>query len=384
MTGEGPGAPGAVRVLQVLAPAAAGGLERVVADLSAGLAARGHSIHVAAVVEPGDAEHPFVRAIHARGIPAHEIAVPARAYRRERAAVAQLCRELRPDVVHTHGFRPDVVDGRVAARLGIPVASTVHGFTGDSWRVRLYERIQRTALRRFDLVVAVSRALADDLVRSGVPASRVRLIPNAWLDAAPPVPREEARRRLGLAPDQAVVGWIGRLGREKGPDVLVEAVVRLNDVPCAVSVVGLGPMGARLEARARRLGIAERVRWHGLVPEAGRLIPAFDAFVLSSRNEGTPMVLLEAMAAGVPIVATAVGGIPDVVSQREAVLVPPEDPAALASGIRSVFSDLAAAQTRAGAARARLTEAFAGDRWVASYEMAYRELIAARRGTSTA
>jgi glycosyltransferase involved in cell wall biosynthesis len=170
------------------------------------------------------------------------------------------------------------------------------------------------------------------------------------------------------------VGWVGRLGREKGADVLLDALALAPDLPLVASIVGAGREEAALRAQAEALGVADRVRWHGLIGEAGPLFSAFDAFVLSSRTEGTPIALFEAMEAGVPVVATAVGGVPDVVSPAEALLVPPEDPARLAEALRAVRGDPAAAAARARAAATRLREVFGADPWLDRYEEIYRQV----------
>src|SRR5206468_931748 len=136
--------------------------------------------------------------------------------------------------------------------------------------------------------------------------------PNAWRRIAPALDRDAARRTLGIPREDFVVGWVGRLSVEKGPDVLLEALPHLNTVPLTISLIG-GGTGAEqraLRARADKLGVADHIRWHGVVPDAERVYTAFDVCVLSSRTEGTPVVLFEAMAAGVPVVATAVGGVP--------------------------------------------------------------------------
>jgi glycosyltransferase involved in cell wall biosynthesis len=138
-------------------------------------------------------------------------------------------------------------------------------------------------------------------------------------------------------------------------------------------VIGDGPDVEQLRERSASLGFGARVRWHGAVPGAGGLMAAFDAFVLSSRTEGTPMVLLEAMAAGVPVVATTVGGVPDVVSGGEALLVPPEAPASLAAALRTLLLDPAGARERAAAARARL-QAFDAGLWLDRYDAVYRQV----------
>jgi glycosyltransferase involved in cell wall biosynthesis len=290
------------------------------------------------------------------------LSLPPRAYGRERAAVADLCERWRPDVVHTHGYRTDVIDSGAARKAGFPTVTTVHGFTGTGWRGRFYERLQRRAFRRFDAVVAVSRPLATLLRNEAKTPSRVHLIPNAY--AAPPfATRDEARRSLGLGPG-FIAGWIGRLSHEKAPDVFLDALGFL-DASVTGAIIGDGRHRPPPEP-------STRVAWLGRVDDAARLITAFDVLVLSSRTEGTPMVLFEAMAARVPVVATAVGGVPDVVSPHEALLVPSERPDELARAIASIRDDPGASRARADAAAAKLAADFAVGSWVERYAAVYR------------
>jgi glycosyltransferase involved in cell wall biosynthesis len=284
--------------------------------------------------------------------------------------------------VHTHGYRCDVADSGIARRFGIPTVTTVHGFTGGGPKNRFYEWLQRWAFRRFEAVVAVSRAQFEELVGWGIPQERLSLLPNAWSKTGSIASREEAKRRLRMDAGGFKLGWVGRLSHEKGLDVLLRALAQLSDVPSELSVLGVGREEAELRGVVRDLGLGDRVRWLGNVPEAGRLFKAFDLFVLSSRTEGVPMVLFEAMAAETPIIATRVGGVPDVVSEREALLVSSENPTALASAIRAVHADREVAATRAAAARQRLDEEFAVDPWLERYEDLYRR-IKLPRGTGT-
>jgi glycosyltransferase involved in cell wall biosynthesis len=359
-------------VLHVLAAGEVGGLERVVRSLATGHRALGHAVRVAAVLEPGPSEHPFVRALGDEGLEVFAIPVEPRAYLDERAAVAALCSRLRPDVVHTHGYRADIVDAGVARRLGIPTVTTVHGFTGGGWKNRLYESLQRRALRRFDAVVAVSQPLGDALVRHGVSRDRLHVIRNAWSGTAILLDRPAARRELGVSNEGFRIGWVGRMSHEKGPDVMLEAFALLADAPVWLSMLGDGEGRTELRAGAGKLGVAARTTWHGTVADAAPLFAGFDVFVLSSRTEGTPMVLFEAMAAGVPVVATAVGGVPDVVSPMEAILVSPDDPADLAAAVRDILNNPGAARVRAIAARQRLEREFAAQPWLERYETLYR------------
>ena len=362
-------------VLHVIAPADVGGTERVVHTLATGQHQAGHQVRVVAVLGNGADRHPFLVPLDEAGVETIPLRVHPRAYGRERTAIEELCRRLRPDVMHTHGYHVDVVDAGAARRAGIPTVTTVHGYTGGNWKNWIYERLQRRAFRRFDAVVAVSRPLARDLERTGVPAARMHIVPNAWpASDPPPLPRDQARAQLAVPDGRFHVGWVGRLTPEKGADVLLAALALLADLPLVVSVVGDGRRRQALQGTAARLGLGDRVRWLGKVAAAARLFAAFDVFALSSRTEGTPIVLFEAMAACTPIVASAVGGVPDVVSPEEALLVAADDPTALADAIRSVHADRAAAAQRARRANARLTRDFAPGPWLERYERIYRSV----------
>lgn len=364
-------------ILHVLAPARVGGLEQVVLALATGHSARGHRVCVAAVVSEDTTEHPFIEGLRAAGIDVRVAAISARSYAAEREFIRRLCRELKPDVLHTHGYRPDVVDSGVARALGIATLSTIHGFIGLTMRGRIYEWIQRRWLRRFDAVVAVSRPQVGLLTKAGVPAGRVHLLPNAWSEQSSRLSGSAARQQMQIPANAFHIGWVGRISPEKGADVLLAALPHLADLPLIASFIGEGSERERLTAEAAAAG-ESRVRWHGFLANAGRLYAGFDVFVLSSHTEGTPIALLEAMSAGVPIVATAVGGVPDVVSRNEALLVPPNDPAALAAAIRSVYADPTAAAARARAAQQRLAQNFAVEPWLASYEALYRSIARSR------
>ena len=370
-------------VVHVLAPGPVGGLERVVTALAGAQRRDGTDARVVAVTDAEAPEPASLDALREHGVPVLPVPLPPRAYRLERRRLRDTLLPIRPDVVHTHGYRADIQGGAVARGLEVATVTTVHGFTGGGWKNRLYERLQRRAFRRFGAVVAVSSPLGRELAASGVPAGRIHVIPNAAPPARACLDRRDARRELGVSEEEFVLGWVGRLSLEKGPDVLVEALALLPAGVTAV-VIGSGRAAPALEQLAAARGVAGRIHWRGLVPDAGRLFAGFDCFVLSSRTEGTPIVLFEAMAAGTPIVATAVGGVPDVVSAVEAVLVPSAEPAPLADAIARVRADPAAARERAGAARLRLAGERRLEPWVAQYDAVYRHLLASSRSRSSA
>lgn len=371
-TGGAPNAEPLV-ILHLTAPARIGGLERVVEALATGHAQAGFAVHVAAVAATQAEAEAFLHPLGKRSVHVHPIVLPGRSYIRERALVRDLCRRLRPSALHTHGYRSDVISSGIAREFGTATISTVHGFTGGDRRNRMYEWLQVQALKRLDAVVAVSTPLASQLKRLGVPSYRLDLLVNAWPGTDVLLDRTAARAMLGLTDVGHCACWVGRLTPEKGADVLLEAVALLpSDI--MVSFIGDGPERETLQARATALGLGSRVRWHGIVPHAGAVLRAFDAFVLSSRTEGTPIALLEAMNSGVPIVATRVGGVPDMLRESEAVLIAPDDPAGLAAAIVGQRRNPAAAMVRAAAARRALSERFAIGQWLAGYEAIYRRI----------
>jgi glycosyltransferase involved in cell wall biosynthesis len=239
----------------------------------------------------------------------------------------------------------------------------------------VYEWIQRRNYRRFDAVVAVSGALHRTTLSDGVPGDRLHLVPNAWGGLLSPLSRSEARRLLDLEEAGPVLGWVGRMIPVKGGDVFIQALRRLRTPRPTVVMIGHGSEEGALRRSAQQEGIGESVRFYPQITDAARYFSAFDAFVLSSRSEGLPLVLLEAMAAGVPIIATRVGGVPEVVSDQEAVLVPSDDPDALAEGIRATIEDPASARRRVELSTEKLRSSFAFDPWLDRYEEIYQRLL---------
>ena len=369
-----------MRILHVLAPSPFGGLERVVWKLAGTQHASGEEVHAATVAHTTAGES-FLADFGGSGIRIHSATAPERAYTRQRRDLSRLFRTLAPDIIHTHGYHADILAGGPGRRAGAAVVSTVHGFPGGGLKMRGYEWLQRRALRHHDAVVAVSGPLARTLRAAGVAAERLTVLPNIAPSAGPALARPDARSRLGLANDAWVVGWVGRLSHEKGLDVLLDALGGPQTGQARLAVLGDGPERAALGARADSLALAPRVTWCGAVPAADRYFSAFDLRVLSSRTEGSPLVLLEAMAAGVPVVATTVGGVPEAVAPGQALLVPPEDPGALARAIARIRERPRGAARRAASARRRALRASDPAEWAARYREVYAQACT-RRATA--
>jgi glycosyltransferase involved in cell wall biosynthesis len=248
----------------------------------------------------------------------------------------------------------------------------LHGFTSGDWKVRLYERLQLRTLRRSSAVVAVSRGVRDRGIGHGIPRSKVHLIPNGYA-ASVHLDCHAARQALGIPDDGSKqFVWIGRMSAEKGADVLASAMAHLRDTNIGITILGDGPDRPAIEQRVQQDNLNLRVL--GRVENAAQYMAAFDGCVLSSRLEGTPMVLLEAMAAKLPIVATRVGGVPDVITHHEALLVPSEAPSELANAIRQVALHPEEARARADRAYERWEAHYALTLWIDRHEALYRAI----------
>lgn len=260
--------------------------------------------------------------------------------------VDSLIEDIAPQIVQTHNLKSHFLMALVRRRC--PWIAFHHGYTATDAKMLAYNQIDRWSLPRADRVLTTCHAFVADLTRRGVDRSRIGVLHNAVR-----VPRLVNRRHLyGAADPRGIVLSVGRLSREKGHDTLVDACARLNESGDAVllHLVGAGPERARLARMAVR--DPPSVRLHGHVVDVQPFYQECDVFVLPSRSEGSPNALLEAMASACPIVATAVGGVPEIVEDgRTALLVPPDNPAALASAVRRLLHDDVFARRLGRAAR---------------------------------
>ena len=277
-------------------------------------------------------------------------------------------RHHRPDVVHVHvgTGREDFGGARTAERAGVPaVVETLHlpWLLRDSRRVPGFLR----TLREVDRVITVSERQAESYVRIGVPRATVTTVPNGVPPRGPGPGRDQARRRLGIGPDQPVVLSTGRLVDQKGHRYLVACVPDLlRAFPTAVVVVvGGGPLHDVLAEQAAALGVAHAVRLVGHRTDARELLDAADVYALPSVAEAMPLALIEAMDAGLPAVGTDIIGTSEVVEDGETgLLVPPRDPRALGEALLRLLGDPALRQRYGSAARRRYRTRFTAVRMV--------------------
>lgn len=361
------------RVMHVIDPAPFGGAETVVKALSQGRQATGET-SVAPLVDKPD--HPFVTELVAAGIDVEPVVTRRRRYWRQVRLLVDKIRARRVSCVHTHVYHADAVGYLAARRAGCAVVATYHGSVGGSLRGWAYEWADRRLFKRFDAVICVSAANRHRLLTEGHSARRLYLVPNATFPVET-LAREEARSLLDLPAEASVVGWVGRMTREKGPDLLLSAVQQMTDSHVQVIAIGDGPDRPALERDAANSGLAGRLRFLGALPNAARLIRAFDVLVISSRSEGLPMVLTEAMQAGVPVVGFPVGGLAEYLDETTSWLAPPGDCAALARALDAALRHPDQRRLRAARAQKRAAEWLSLPRWIQAVEEVYVTAISA-------
>lgn len=290
-------------------------------------------------------------------------------------------KQFRPDVIHTHGYKTNILGYLVSRLCGVPIVSTVHGWLHTPRRVtRCLNRLNLFLLRHFERVIAVSTQIERSLLESGFSAARlVQLhnIPPIELD--PKLDRIDLMRQFGLSPQARTVGFVGRLEPVKGGQFFVAAAqeVLLHFPATQFVVAGEGSELETLRMMAERSGISARFKFLGFVERPEEVYSVLDLFVLPSLDEGIPLALLEAMTADIPVIASAVGGVPEVVEDGvNGILVPPADSQALAAAICRGLEDEAGARERIRAARQTISRRFDVGAWVENLQALYQEMMA--------
>lgn len=392
-----------MKILRVIARMNVGGPARHVLLLDRGLQSKGwDTLLVHGAVGPGEAslEHLTGDGFHVRRFqelgPRLGLVSDAKAF----WSLLRLIFATRPDVIHTHTAKAGAL-GRTAAALfnatrprrrRALVVHTFHGHVFEGYFGRAANLLVRSAERVLasvtDRIVTISARQREDIVRrfAIAPESRVVMIP-LGLDLTDLLNSRDStvvRDALGIPRNDFVAGYVGRFVAIKDLPTLVTAFAALRREHAAswLILAGDGPVRGDVEARARALGIIDRVKCLGWIEDLPALYAALDVCVLSSLNEGTPVAAIEAMAAGKLVVATAVGGVPDVLDDgRTGVLVPPRDPDALARALIDAANDPGRRRTIGLAARSDAADRFSSTRLVDDIDHLYRDALSEKRGT---
>jgi glycosyltransferase involved in cell wall biosynthesis len=339
-----------MRILHLIDSGGVYGAERILLYLAREQKRLGHDACIGSIARPEVAATPLEQATRAWHLPTLPLRTPKVPTPSALKALLRQLREYRPDVLHSHGYKADVLVGLVPRRLRAPMITTLHGYTssrsfGALW---VYEQLDRLALRHLEQVVVVTRSMlslpgirglkstSKRVIANGIPSLSARLA-DLGAGGIPALPDE----LTSLVRSRPTLVAIGRLSPEKGFALLVEAFARARaQVGTAhqLMIVGEGPERTALETKVISLGVHDHVHLVGYIEGADRLLDGAAGFVMSSYTEGMPLVLLEALQWGVPILATSVGAIPDLLPQERGMLVPPRSFEALKHGLVGLMS----------------------------------------------
>lgn len=302
-------------------------------------------LHLGVYMTPREGtETPFLVEARRYGMPVHLVRGMNQFDPRLITRTASLVASLGIDIVHAHEAKSDVIAWLAAKLHRVPLVTTLHGWIGNTPRQRAFIAIDKQVVRRFDLVLPVSARIRQDLLEAGVRPERIRLVHNAIV-----MDRYQRTGQRGVL--ASIVGrdlpapilvCIGRLSAEKGHADFIEALALLRQRGHSISAVlaGDGPERGRLERRVAELGLGDSVMLPGYIDRPQRLLEEAHLMVLPSHTEGLPNAALEALAMNVPVLATAVGGTPEVIEDGvTGRLVPPRDPVAMASAVEHFLAN---------------------------------------------
>jgi glycosyltransferase involved in cell wall biosynthesis len=386
-----------VKVMRVIARLNVGGPALHVAYLTAGLADRGYdTILVAGTLARGEESMSYVA--RQRGVtiePLEELHREIAPLRDMRAILrlARLIRRERPSILHTHTAKAGAV-GRIAALLagGARPPIVIHTFHGhvlrgyfDPLTTLGFRTLERWLARFTTILVAVSPEVRDDLVGLRVAPAEKFVVVRLGIELGERVTADsgagtETRRAMGVAPGAFLVGWVGRMTAVKRTDDVLRALSALlaGGAEAFLVLVGDGPDREHLERYAHELGIARHCLFVGYQNDVARFYDAMDVLLLPSVNEGTPVSVIEALAAGRPAVATRVGGVPDVIRDGiDGYLVDAGDVEALAARLGELAGDPERRRRMGAAGQERVLERYAVDRLIDDIDSLYRRLLTA-------
>ena len=330
----------------------------------------------------GSTESALAQAAHAAGVPIITINERRRWDMRVLPQLKRVVNEHNPDILETRNVKSHFFVRSLGLHRDYRWVAWNHGYTATSWLDRAYTQLDRWSLRRAYRMVTVCRPFADALTSLGVPREKITILHNSVKPFAPPPPEvvERQRRSLGLRDDEHVVLSVGRLSREKGHADLLRAAAALAKLPGTppfrIVIVGDGPERSSLTRLASQLGIDKQVTLAGFQRDTATYYSLASVVAVPSHSEGSPNVVLEAMAAGLPIVANSVGGIPEILQDGiTGLLVPARKPDWMARAIRRTLCEPELRNRLAQAARARALSDYSADVYTRRLVRFYTEVV---------
>jgi len=371
-----------MKVLHLIDSGGLYGAEVMLLELMSGQKRLGLEPLLCSMGNPGVGEKPLEREARARGLEVVSIRFRAGLNPFGIRRLLQIARDTQADILHSHGYKGNILAGMIPVGVrGIPMVSTLHGWTNTRRlsMLSLYEWLDRRMLRYRDAVIVVNKRMLYDprLLNAGIPPDKLHAVNNGISADAAITAISTQDKITSFARTGFIIGAIGRLSPEKGYEYLLEAIAQLHGRGRDIRLIiaGDGPLMDALKTKSESLGIADIVLFAGYEPDASRYLACFNVLVLSSLSEGLPITLLEAMRAGTPLVATRVGGIPDVITDEQTgLLIEPGQASEVCAAIERLMGDPAAARLLAQAANVEFHTRYTSEKMVRDYLTIYKNV----------
>ena len=370
-----------MKILHLISSQGFYGAENVVAALARDHQLSGNSVRIGVFDNTHTAQNNVADEFESRGLQVIRIRCRSRLDFATVRRIRDIIAIQGINLVHSHGYKSDVYALLAGRKLGIPLLGTSHHWTHQTRAVRLFEFLDGLTLRRFDAVVAVSQVIAGQLREAGVPTDKITVIDNGIdltpFNSAAPVLKSDLN-----AKGQLLIGTVGRLVEQKGMNYFLTAAKQLlKEFPnLTFVIVGDGPDLGKLQQMAKELRIENKVRFTGVRYDMANVYASLDVFALASIEEGMPMTLLEAMASRLPVAATAVGAVPQIVIPGETgMLVKARDAAEMAQAIAALLRDPALRERLGANGQRKVHERFSSQVMSQNYYQLYTRLIEQKR-----
>lgn len=375
-----------MRVLQLISSRGYYGAENVVYQLATQLKLLGDHVAIALLERDDSLPHALAEQAERSGIPVYRLRCKGRIGGGAMRGVRRLLRTERFDILHTHNYKSNAYGYLASRLLGIPVIATCHNWTDTTLALRVYGALDRQLLARFDRIVTVSASTRARLANRSIPARRIVTIGNGVSIPKLPLPRSPGSPgSSGPEGRDVTVGVAARLSREKGVDVFLRAAALLTkrDPGMRFVIAGDGPERERLQELTKELDLASSVTFLGFCTDMHAFLSTLDMFVQPSRVDAMPMSVLEAMAQGLPVIASAVGGLPEILDNGgRGCLALPGDANSLATAILHLSSDENLRSTLSAAGREHVRQRCSAVAMARQYRDLYLQALEERSGAA--
>lgn len=371
---------GKIKVLHIIAFRAIGGAERALLMLSSKIDQEKFDLVLGIFVSQRKNTGPLWKEAEKLDLPLEPIRIKNPYGLLQILDIFRIIRKHHPDIIHTHGYKTNLLGFLFAKLFGIPIVATLHGWLySNITRTKLITRASFMFMKHFDRVIAVSEQIRAGLERLKIPSRKIVIIKNVPFSSGNEcsIKPRGLRQKLGLPPNSKLIGFVGRLEPVKGCALFIQAISQLagSHSDYHFVIVGEGPERESLERQARGLDLEKQIYFCGFCDDITAIFKSLDLYVLPSLGEGIPLALLEAMAHGVPVIATSVGGVPEVIEDRiNGILVPPNNPSLLAESIVESLSNQDETARRVLAAKKTIDKRHNVQKWAQSIQEIYEEL----------